>query len=406
MKLLKIIGIFLLVGCSQTQKINKTTPENLSSVNRGATRITGEQWQSNQIAHDDIVKVGLMLPLSGRAGKLGKDMKKAIEMALFQSKPKNIILKVYDTKSSEEGTRNAVVNAKKDDVEIVLGPVFSKHVKIVSDEINKPIFSFTTDTNVLGKGVYSFGMTLQNQIQTLSDNGKNYGKSRLGLLLPSNQNSKQIVEDLKTNSNLNITKVSYYPMNDLKKTQEVVKNFATYSSRRSQLKGQSRSVRSRHRHQETFGQYPYDMVFVGGSGADLEGAVSFLRYFEVNPKRVRYLGTSGWDKERNKTLTRTRAFVSGFNSSKETRFSQIFSQQYGYSPKNLAILAYDAMSFISHLAKDGSISRYEILDQNGFNGASGLFRFSERGTAEYGLEIRKLSPTEESSLIKSAPRKF
>ena len=394
MKMIKLLlVIFSIVGCTQNTKVEKKiihSPTNLKATNT---------WNSNQSPHDEIVKIGVMLPLSGQAGKLGNDMKKAIKMAIFQAKNNNLIVHFYDTQSTEMGTQSAVLNAKKDEVELVIGPVFSKNVKIVSENINKPIFSFTTDTSVLNDSVFSFGITQQNQLKTLLKNQKSFGKNRLGILLPNNKNAKKLSKDINLFSlenGIEITTASYYPMNDLKTTREIVKNFSNYEKRK--IKGK--------KNRETDGAYPYDMIFVGGNGSDLEGAISFLRFFEVNPKQVKYLGTSGWDKKTNKTLKRTRALVSGLNKNKQNSFANSFTVNYGYSPKNLAILSYDAMSFVSHIARDGSISKYEILDSKGYNGTSGLFRFLENGTIEYGLEIRKLSITDEVKIIKPAPYKF
>ncbi|MBN1783561.1 MAG: penicillin-binding protein activator [Alphaproteobacteria bacterium] len=413
MRFMAMFSVLFLFGCAQTIT-PREKPKVLSApVETGTTFIPGETWQSTQVRHDSIVNVGLMLPLSGRASVLGQDMKKAVEMALYQSKPTNLKLNVYDTASSEAGARMAAMRAKADGVEMVLGPVFSKHVEIVSKELDVPIFSFTTDEGALGRGVYSFGMTTENQLTALFDHAKLKGKKRLGLLLPSSFNGKKMAEQLthlSRKKDLELTKVSYYPTSDLKNIQTAVKDFSYYDVRKEQMKnlcaGQSEAMKEKYKHVDTWGDFPYDMIFVGGNGSDLESVVSFLRYFELDPKQVQYLGTSVWDEKGNKTLARTQAWVAGFNHYKQDNFSRIFKAQYGHDPKSLAILAFDAMTFASFLAKDGSISRYEILDQNGYNGASGLFRFKENGVIEYGLEIKELSPGEESKVIQPAQRKF
>ncbi len=394
MKIIKsLLVVFTIGGCVLNSKTTKTvipSPTNLTTIN---------SWNTTQKPHDTIVKIGVMLPLSGQAGKIGSDMKKAIEMAFSQSKKKNLVIKFYDTQSTKIGTQSAVLSAQKDEVELVIGPVFSKNVKVVAKNIDKPIFSFTTDTSVLNDSVFSFGITQQNQLETLLKRQKSLGRNRLGILLPNNKNAKKLSEDINlfaVENGIEITKASYYPTNNLQITRKIVKNFSNYDNRK--IKG----IKNR----ETGGAYPYDMIFVGGGGTDLEGAVSFLRFFEVNPKKVQYLGTSSWDKTTSKTLKRTKALISGLNKNKQNTFSNSFARNYGYSPKNLAILSYDAMSFISHIASDGSISKYEILDSKGYNGASGLFRFLENGRVEYGLEIRKLSITNGTKTIKSAPYKF
>lgn len=383
MRFILFMSIIFVSACQNAPHSNQgSVPASLLSrpAQSGSVSISNATWE-NAVVSDDVVRVGVMLPLTGRGSDLGQDMKKAIEMALFQAKSRHLVLKLYDTGLD---LQKIVEQAKTDQIELIIGPVFSQDVSIVAQAIDKPILSFTTDSNVLRPGVYTFGLTLSDQLRNLLAFGKAKGKNRLAMILPQTQNGSKTAEEitqLGLNMGMEVSKKVFYPLSNLSATDSVMKSFSQ-------------------------GANSYDLLFVGGNDADLEGAVSFLQYYEINPDKIQYLGTASWEGETKKTLARTKAWVSGISRESESRFNALFSQQYGSTPKNLAILAYDAMMLVSYLSEDGSISRHELLDPNGYMGLTGLFRFSESGLIERGLEIRRLSPTGINDVLLPAKRKF
>ncbi|MBN2676385.1 MAG: penicillin-binding protein activator [Alphaproteobacteria bacterium] len=399
-------------GCGLTpQKPTNPTTIRESLYQQGAHsqwELRGQEWKSTVVPHDDIVKVALFLPLSGRANNLGRDMENAAKMAILQTNPKNVILKIYDTQSTEEGARGAAYQAKMDSPDIIVGPVFSKHVKAVKEILDKPMISFTTDQDVLGAGTYSLGVLPQNQLDSLMDYAKEKGKKRIGLMLPYTHASQKLLEEAILTGD--VTENVFYNSGDLKHIQSMARKISHYDARsqamESYKKSAGSSVRNRLKHVQTRGAYPYDAIFVSGTESDLEASVSFLRYFEVNPSEVKYLGFSHWDSENKPTLARTRAWVSGLPSHTDEAFKNAYQSRYGAVPDELAIFAYDALALISKISQDGSVSRYEILDPNGYVGASGLFRLKEDGTSEHALEIRELSPTEETRIERPAQNVF
>ena len=105
------------------------------------------------------VKVALLVPLSaqGHAGMIGKSLKQAAELALFERDNPSLQLIVKDDKGTPEGAKAAAEEAIKGGAKLILGPLFAKSataVAPVARQAGVPVIAFSTDRQVAGNGVY------------------------------------------------------------------------------------------------------------------------------------------------------------------------------------------------------------------------------------------------------------
>ena len=78
--------------------------------------------------NDGVVRVGLMLPLSGDYVELGLDIAGGIEMALFQTSEPDIELIYLDTQGGISAYQ-AALDAKSKAVDIIIGPLFTASIE-------------------------------------------------------------------------------------------------------------------------------------------------------------------------------------------------------------------------------------------------------------------------------------
>jgi len=124
---------------------------------------------------------------------------------------------------------------------------------------------------------------------------------------------------------------------------------------------------------------------------------------------VRLLGSGLWDEP---GLGGERALDGGWfaASPPATRqgFEQRYKATYGRDPPRLASLGYDAAALASTLAQEPegqSFSRQAILDQGGFAGVDGRFRFSPDGLVQRALAVLEVEP-EGNVVVSPAPESF
>lgn len=72
----------------------------------------------------EMVRVGLLVPLTGSSAKLGEVLRNAAMMSLFDISSQRLILQFYDTQGTAEGAREAAELAISQGVELIIGPVF------------------------------------------------------------------------------------------------------------------------------------------------------------------------------------------------------------------------------------------------------------------------------------------
>ena len=78
------------------------------------------------------IKVGLLLPLSGPAEAIGRDMLDAAQMALFDVGDNKLVLLPRDTAGTPAGARLAAQEVIREGAEVILGPLLAADVAAVS----------------------------------------------------------------------------------------------------------------------------------------------------------------------------------------------------------------------------------------------------------------------------------
>ena len=130
---------------------------------------TADNQNSNENISEDekILKVGVLLPLSGKFENIGQSLLKSIQLGLFDIDNKNI--KIYP-KDSKGNALDAYLSAKKFQemgIEIVIGPIFHESLERL-DEINNITFiSATNKTQEIPKNTIAFGINLDSQMNIL-----------------------------------------------------------------------------------------------------------------------------------------------------------------------------------------------------------------------------------------------
>jgi ABC-type branched-subunit amino acid transport system substrate-binding protein len=73
---------------------------------------------------DGVIRVGLLVPLSGEYAALGMEIRRSVEMALFKINNPKIEILFLDTKGGETAG-NAAITGLNGDVDIFIGPLFT-----------------------------------------------------------------------------------------------------------------------------------------------------------------------------------------------------------------------------------------------------------------------------------------
>lgn len=372
------------------------------------------------------VKVGLLVPLTGILAGEGRTLLDAAQLALFESADDKFILKPYDTRGTPEGALLAAKELINGGVSLLLGPLLREEVRILIPLVRSTgvnLVAFSTDTKVAGNGVYLLGYTSHQQVERIVRFAHEGGLKRFGILAPQSPYGHAIANQMRSvisGLGAQLSTVAFYEQ-DMSDAEEVVRLFADYESRKKNLEKERASLKARKNEiskralrrlegLDTLGEVPFDALVIPEGGKNLRQLVSLLSYYDVDPAKVRFLGTGLWD---NEEIFGDPMLIGGWyvgpppNIGKS--FSRRFEEIYGYAPNRRATLAYDATALaviLSNTLSDNPFTEENLTNQRGFLGAGGIFRFSTDGLSERGLAIMEISGSNSIKIISSPPNSF
>ena len=79
------------------------------------------------------IKIGLLVPLTGNNQEIGQQIIKTVRMAINDIDNDNIEIIVRDTKSNPKFTLRSALELKKENVKLVIGPVFYENVNYLNE---------------------------------------------------------------------------------------------------------------------------------------------------------------------------------------------------------------------------------------------------------------------------------
>ncbi len=361
-------------------------------------------------------KVGMLLPLSGKNAALADDLRNAGILAQFELTGENYTLSFYDTKGTADGAKQAFSQAVNEEVEVILGPLFSAEVKAIRSAArgkNIPVFSFTSDPDILGDGIYSLALTIPDQTQRIIRFACEKGAKRLAIMAPDNKAGDLAIEAAKKTAALcsvEVSKLSVYNPTFINFEPYVLsvlpENFAQVRKEKLAEKKRARMNKKEEVPEEELttedeqiqeeipikDQLEFDALFIADDGNRLKSISSLFGLYDVYPEDVLFLGLSQWSEPSlsNEGSLKGAYFPLLPEQGYET-FEKKFKETYGKKPSRLASLAYDAVALSSVLTANGAPDLSNIDTAAGFLGTDGLFRFTKNGSAERLMAIHKIA---------------
>jgi len=415
----------ILTGCETTQIQTKSntiitpqTTENILKKNKIEIEKTIEdpipepipEPTSESIAESKtkVLRVGIMLPLTGKHYQIGNSLLNASQLALNKTQNKNIKFFVRDTGDENNITKN-FYGLLNEEIDIILGPIFSKNIlkiqPLAKDE-KIQIITFSNNTQVAKKNLYIFGLTLEDEIRSILEYSTKSENKKLAAILPDNDYGKRIKNEITKFHNNHpselVKTIMYNPSNP--DFYEISKNISAYEQRKINLglkikelealntEASKKEVR-RLKNLDTFGDLPFDSLFIGVENfKQLSMISSILPYYDVDPKKIQYLGNSVWNKDSIiKEPGLNNSLFTSLDHESTSNFKQEYVKIFNQKPHPIASLAYDAVGLaISLSVNKKPINASSLTSKKGFIGVSGKFKFLLNGNIKRSPSIYKV----------------
>lgn len=384
-----------------------------------------EALPERRILPGTVVRVGVLLPLSGPNGELGKAILNAAQLAMFAFADQTFELMPFDTQGTPEGAEAAAQAAVGEGSLMLLGPLLAPSVRAAApyaQAAGVPLISFSSDRTVAGGGVYTMGFLPSEQVRRVTGHALSRGITVYAALAPANTYGETVVEAFREALELGggvLERVRYY---DPAATDfaDVIKDLGDFEDRRKALleelellegKEDEISVKARERLEQlqTLGDPAFEALLVADGGKRLQAVAAMLPFYDIDPKTVRMLGTGLWDVP---GLGAEPALMGGWYAAPtpaaREAFEAEYAEVYGTKPPRLATLGYDATALVAVLARaDGGagFGHAALTDPSGFAGRDGVFRFAGQGVAERRLAVLRVE-RHGATVISVAPTSF
>lgn len=347
----------------------------------------------------ETVKVALLVPLSaaGPAGVVGKSLKQAAELALFERDSPSVQLVVKDDKGTPEGARAATDEALKEGATLILGPLFAKSVGAVAPvarAANVPVVAFSNDRQVAGNGVYLLGFQPAPEVQRIVGFAGERGKKRFVALIPDDAFGRlagAAFKDAVAKAGGSIIAIETYPLH-ANSMLEPLRKIATVI-------------------EAAEAESPIDALFLPGSQEHLDLVGRLLPQANIDTSKIKIIGTGGMDyPNAGRDQRLVGAWFPAPDPAGWNEFSQKFAKTYGQAPPRIAALAFDGVSLATTLAGTPGAQPFagaSLTRPHGFTGVDGTFRLTSTGCERplAILEVQKFGASiiEPAGSANSAP---
>lgn len=374
--------------------------------------IPGVQQPLTPMAPSSTIRVALLVPLSGPNEKLGRAMLNAAQLALFDFSDNKFELLIHDTQGIPEGAMEAAQFAIGDGASIILGPLLGTSVTAISPMARAEgvsVIGFSSDRTVTGDGIYTMGFFPETEVERVVAYSASKGLRRFAALAPSGAYGQTVVEALRQSAvryGGDVTRVRFYDP-EAQDYSGVVRELADYDSRRQALLNQraelsergddiSLKALARLEKLQTIGELPFDALLLADGGERLLAIAALLPFYDIDPKKVRMIGTGQWDMP---GLGAEPALSGGWHAgpppAARADFIKQYQQVYRSEPHRLSTLAYDATALAAVLARaegGANFTASALTNKSGFWGRDGIFRFLPDGSVQRGLAVLQLEP--------------
>ena len=355
-----------------------------------------------KIGNERVLKVGVLLPLSGKFQDIGESFLKAIQLALYDISDENIKIFPKDSKGNPLGAFEAAKEFEEQGIEIVIGPIFFENLERLGEISNITFISLTNKTKIGSKNIIAFGININSQINILK---KYFDEIKISKTLLLSPNSEYI-DQSKFVSDKDVLKFyrTYKYDTNAKKITGQIEKITKYRERKKDLERRIKILEKSdlYKHKQelkkleqmhTLGKVNFDSVVVIDFGERLKSVLTSFMFSDISSKKVNFFTINQWFDESffNENAMQNLHFPSiDFDNLK--KFNKKFLNAFNEKPNVVSILAYDALGLIYYCWSNNNFQfkSDQLYNKKGFKGLHGQFTIKDNLSWQK-LKIYKVS---------------
>ena len=344
---------------------------------------------SGGVFAEEKIKIGLLVPLTGKNSEIGQSIIKAVRLAINQINNSSIEIIPKDTASNPEITLRSAKELNTLGVKIVIGPVFNKNL-IYLDELSELTFlSLTNKNDNRSKNVINVGINAISQLNAIKKfiELKEIKKT---IFLTPDVNYKNEIKQAISHSKIKIIKNYVYNTDPTKLTKQIEK-ITEYKRRKQNLEDEIKRLEKSDeiskeklieelRKNDTLGDVKFDSIIIADFDESLKGVTTSLLYTDISPKKKYLITLNQWfDESLLKEVSSQPLYFPSINKKNYENFSSNYFEIYNQYPNQLSFLSFDLIGLVYYLIlqNDSIINEKIFTKKTLFKGKIGIFEIKD-----------------------------
>ena len=344
-----------------------------------------------------ILKIGVLLPLSGKFQNIGESFLKSIQLSLYEISNENIKIYLKDSKGNALDSYLSAKEFESEGITIVIGPIFYESLERLG-EIDKITFiSLTNKTRGIPKNIIAFGINSDSQILILKKYFDEIKISKTLLLSPKSEFIDQ-TENISKKDILKFYRTYSYDTNPKKITGEIEK-ITKYRERKKDLERRIKILEKSELYKDkaelkqleqmhTLGKVNFDSALIIDFGERLKSVLTSFMFSDVSKNEVKFFTINQWfdetffDEDAMQNL-----YFPSIDLANLKKFKKKYLKKYGEQASEVSILGYDALGLIYYcwFNNNYQFKKDQLYSKDGFKGLHGEFIIKKN------LSLQKLS---------------
>ena len=342
---------------------------------------------AEEIKQDEsILKVGLIVPLSGKHQEIGKSVLNSIRLALSKINDDQIEIFPKDNNSNPERTLFAAKQLEKEGIRIVIGPIFHQNLIYLEEVQNLTFLSLSNKTKIIPKNVITIGVNANSQISAIVNFIKKENLNKTIVLVPKS-NFEDELRNALVKSKYEFMNIYSYDVEPNKLTSQI-KQITAYSERTKKLekiiefveKGieilekeeELENLKKKYtlgevdldsvvinerelknlKKKYTLGEINFDSVVIANFGENLKSVTNSFSFSDVTAQDVKFITLNQWfDETLLKESSTNQIYFPSINLTNYSKFRETYFKSYNKYPPQISILSYDILGLIYYIKK-------------------------------------------------------
>jgi ABC-type branched-subunit amino acid transport system substrate-binding protein len=339
----------------------------------------------NTVAASEKIRIGLLVPMTGKNKDLGQSIIKAVSLAVKDIDSDLIEIIPKDTATKPNQTLRSAFELKDMGVKVVIGPIFYESITYLDEMKDLTFLSLTNKTLNLPKNVISAGINSTSQLNTIKKFLEKNNIQRTIFLTPIQDFEFEVKKGIE-NSKIKIFKNYVYNTDPTKLTNQI-EEITNYKIRKQNLEDEiSRIKKSSEANKEkkikrlekrySLGGLNFDAVVIADFDESLKSVATSLLYTDVSPKNKYFLTLNQWfDQSLLDETDIQPIYYPSINKNNFNSYKNKFYNEFNEYPSYLTLLSYDLVGLVYYLSLKTNLSNLNKLfkKKNSFKGKIGIF---------------------------------